>query len=71
MFKAYHSQLPINMQNNFELSHVGQYSLRNRNKFKIRFVRTTLKHNCLSIYGVKLFHSLPYDITSIPTLSRF
>ena len=71
MYKAYHSQLPETMQKNFELTNTGKYSLRNINKFKIRFVRTTLKHNCLSIHGVKLFNSLPHEISSIPTLLRF
>ena len=71
MYKVYHSQLSTKLQNKFELSKDGHYSLRNKNKFKIRFVRTTLKHKCLSIYGVKLFNALPYEISSASTLSRF
>ena len=71
MYKAYHFALPVKMQSKFESADSSHYSLRHKNKFKIKFVRTTLKHNCLSVNGIKLFNSLPDNISSTPTLLGF
>ena len=71
MYKAYHFKLPENMLSKFEFANAGYYSLRNKNKFKVKFARTTLKHNCLSSKGIKLFNSIPDQISSIPTLLGF
>ena len=69
MFKAKKVQLPSNLQNKFELTNSDCYTLRSYSKFKMKIVRTTLKHKCISVYGVKLFNSLPNNLTSIPNIS--
>ena len=72
MFKAMKAQLPGNLQNKFELTNSECYTLRSYNKFKVKFARTTtLKHKCISVYGVKLYNSLPKNLTSIPNISSF
>ena len=63
MYKAYHFQLTSKLQSKFEFSKDNNYLLRSKSKFKIKYVRTTLKHKCLSIYGVKLFNALPKEIS--------
>ena len=72
MFTAYRMELPSNLQCKFSLCHdQSKYNLRSRNKFKVSYVRTRKKQQCLSVLGVKLFNSLPISITSSPNIHLF
>ena len=54
--------LPMNIQQKFMSNVDNKYCLRSKDKFKVKFARTTLKSNCISIYGVKLYNSLSKSI---------
>ena len=72
MFDAYRMKLPSNLQSKFSI-HQDQsnYNLRSGNRFKVSYVRTTKKQQCLSVLGVKLFNSLPNFIASLPNIHLF
>ena len=72
MYKAYNSQLPVNLQSKFELvKNTERYTLRCHDKFKVNYVRTTQMSHCISSYGVKLYNSLPESIRSKPNILSF
>ena len=71
MFKARTKKLPLNVQEKFSLNINANYSLRSVNKFKVKFVRTSLKAKTLSIYGVKIFNKIGFDINKATNLVRF
>ena len=50
------------IQQKFMINVDNKYCLRSKGKFKVKFARTTLKSNCISIYGVKLYNSLSKSI---------
>ena len=54
MFKAKHSQLPHGLQILFI---VNPRNSRREHDFKSIFARTTLKQQCISVTGVKLWNS--------------
>ena len=63
LFKAYHIQLPNNLQNLFVKS-APLHSTRSTHQF-IRYVRINTRAMTLSIYGIKLWNSLPTSITNL------
>lgn len=72
MFRAYRCELPTNLQSKFILTKDDNiYNLRNRNKFKINYVRTTKRQHCLSVYGVKMLNSIPNSIASLVNIHMF
>ena len=72
MYKALHLELPTNLQKMFILhKDTDCYKLRSFDKFKVCFARTNHKANCLSIYGVSLFNSLPNSLTSARSIMSF
>jgi hypothetical protein len=72
MYKAYHLQLPVNLQALFNFSKdLNSYTLRNNDTFHVNYARTSIKCKCISIYGVKLFNSLPKSLTSAKTVIIF
>ena len=72
MYKAFHLELPESLQRMFNLhKDTGCYKLRNFDKFKVCFAHTKHKANCLSIYGVSLFNSLPSSLTSTRSVMLF
>ena len=72
MYKAYNFELPINLQNKFELvKNTERYTLRCHNKFKVKYMRTTKMSHCISSYGVKLYNSLPEYLGSKKNLLSF
>ena len=72
MFKAYHNELPPNVQNHFEVGSCANiYGTRQKDKFKTNYVRTSLKSNCVSGVAVKIWNSLPEKIRSSITLYAF
>lgn len=58
MFKAFHEQLPQNLQNYFVRTRNHDYDMKNKKNFYQKFVRTRKKQLCISISGVKLWNSL-------------
>ena len=72
MFKAYTNDLPYNLQSYFAINNANNdYSLRSTNKFKIKYTRTSLKANCVSVKGPKLWNDLPNSVTCIKHVMRF
>ena len=72
MFKAYTNTLPYNLQSYFSKNNVDEnYSLRSVDKFKIKYTRTSLKANCVTVRGPKLWNDLPKSVTSIQNPIRF
>ena len=57
MFKTYNMILPINLQVMFSVVKDINYSTRQINKFKVKYVRTQMKSMATSVIGVKLWNS--------------
>ena len=70
MFKAYHNELPNNMQEMFNL-HVQIYDTRQKYTFSVHRAHTNVKSMCISIYGVNLWNSIHNTITSSRSLHVF
>ena len=63
VFKAYHNSLPKNLQAYFTLNRtVTSYDMRSRDKFQIKYARTSLKSKLVSIVGPKWWNQLPENI---------
>ena len=71
MYNASLNLLPQNVQRYFSDNCNRVHSLRNDNKFKVIRARTVKKSHCLSVFGVKLFNSLPKDIVSAKNIFHF
>ena len=66
MYRIRKNDIPINLAKHFAQSWENKsYSLRNKEKFKINYIRTTQRSHSLSSYGVKLYNSLPESLTSL------
>ena len=65
MYKAFHFELPINLQNMFIIDKSIYYDTRSKFNFKLRYVRTKLKSICVSVLGVKLWNALDDKVKSI------
>ena len=65
MYKAFHFELPINLQNIFIIDKSIYYDTRSKFNFKLRYVRTKLKPMCVSVLGVKLWNALDDKVKSI------
>ena len=63
IYKAFHNVLPNSLQSMFKL-YVSTHGIRQRDTFRSRRVRTNKQSNCISVCGVKLWHSLHENITS-------
>ena len=60
MFRDYYCQLPGNLQTLFQQCKFNnKYETCSLIKFKIVYTRTTLKANCISVLGSKLWNELP------------
>ena len=70
MFKAYHIKLPNNLQNLF-IKRTPLHSTRSTHQFIREDVRINTRAMTLSIYGVKLWNSLPTSITSLTSCHVF
>ena len=72
MHKAYHNCLPKNVQSYFVLNNVDSvYNTRATDKFKIKYVRTSLKSKLVSVVGPKLWNELPRSITCLVNIVKF
>ena len=70
MYKAKKMLLLI-IQRLFSVDEVAYYNTRELNNMKQVNIRTTLKSNCISICGVKLWNSLQMDLRNSTTWPRF
>ena len=72
MYSAYKHELPSKLQCMFNVSNAEQkYNLRAKTKFEVKYVRTTKSQHCLSVFGVKMFNSLPNVLASQPNIYLF
>ena len=71
MYKARMNKLPSNVQEKFSTNIGMKYSLRSINKFKVNFVRTSLKARTISVYGVKVFNKLAINIVEAKHEQKF
>ena len=71
MYKAFHFELPINLQNMFIIDKSIYYDTRSKFNFKLRYVRTKLKSMCVSVLGVKLWNALDDKVKSIQKFFLF
>ena len=71
LFKAKHNSLPVNVQKLFSLNFDNIHITRQNNLFKVKYARTSLKAKCVSICGVKLWNSLPTDVSNCHSLMKF
>ena len=72
MFNLFHGTLPIQVQRRFT-KYSSVHSTRQNKSFVMVRVRTNIKAMCLSVYGVKLWNTLPDDIkncTSVNILNK-
>ena len=70
MFKAKHNLLPKNIQDLFQINE-NCYCTRQYGKFNCKYVRTSLKYKCVSVYGVKLWNELSGELSSISSKCKF
>ena len=61
MFHLFHGTLPIHLHNRFTIYSTTR-STRRINTFVMVQARTNIKAMCLSVYGVKLWNSLPNNL---------
>ena len=67
MFNVFNGILPIQLQRRFT-KYSSVHSTRQKKSFVIVRVRTNLKVMCLSVYGVKLWNTLPDEIKNCSLL---
>ena len=70
MFNIFHGTLPIQLQIRFT-KYSSVYSTRQTKSFVMVQVRTNLKAMCLSVHGVKLWYTLPDDMTNCTSVNKF
>ena len=68
MYRAFNKQLCIGLQTRIFINSVAK---RNNRLFKVVYCRTTLKSHCISIFGPKLFNSLPEFIQQATSFKSF
>ena len=72
MFNVFHGTLPIQLQWWFRPYQIFECTFYTSTKsFVMVQVRTNLKAMCLSVYGVKLWNTLPDEIKNCTTLNIF
>uniref|UniRef100_A0A3Q3EUW8 Reverse transcriptase domain-containing protein n=1 Tax=Labrus bergylta TaxID=56723 RepID=A0A3Q3EUW8_9LABR len=70
MFKARNKLLPGNIHKLF-FDREGGYNLREKLNFKMLAVRMTLKSQCISIGGVKLWNGMSTELKHCPNMIQF
>ena len=64
--------LPPNLQNRLMLYKENEaYTLTSYSRFETRYVRTTKMSRCISVEGIKIYHSLPFSAKSVVNSSLF
>ena len=72
MYKAYKVSLPISIQQYFTIGNTDlKVVTRQTFKFRIRYTRTTLKSQCVTVAGPKLWNQHPTKITQSINVSIF
>ena len=72
VYRAYHNNLPTNLQSYFMLNRgTVSYDMRSRDKFKIKYVRTSLRSKLVSIIGPKWWNQLPQSIRECVNIESF
>ena len=71
MYKAHKKLLPNNLQLLISLDSDRNHITRQSNTFKQVFARTTLKSQCISVQGIKLWNSLENSIKSSKNIFMF
>ena len=71
MYRAFNNNLPKNIQDMFVLNTDVNYSVRQKNNFKTKYVRTTLKSMSVSSRGVKLWNKLDKKLAYTPDILTF
>ena len=72
MFKAYKNQLPNKIQPLFTYGNRhSNFVTRQKSKFIIHYVRTSLKSHCISSAGPKLWNNLPESLRHCNNFSSF
>ena len=71
MYRAFNNNLPKNIQDMFVLNTDVKYSVRQKNNFKTKYVRTTLKSMSVSSRGVKLWNKLDKKLAYTPDILTF
>ena len=71
MFKARLNKLPKNVQDKFSVKENVKNGLQNSHKFKVNFVRTSLKEKTISVCGVTVFNKLSNEIIGVKNELRF
>ena len=71
MYKVREFSLPDNLQMFFKIKASHNVTTRQDGKFYVIYARTTLKSNCISIYGVKLWNKLGDDLRNLKPLNKF
>ena len=67
MFKAKEGTLPVNLV----LFSINYDATRQKENFKHKYARTTLKAMCFSVYGVKLWNSLEVKLKECKNVNSF
>ena len=70
MFNLFHGILPIRLQRRFS-NYSSVHSKRQKQLFVMVQVRTNLKAMCISVYGVKLWNTLPDEIKNCTSVNIF
>ena len=68
MFNLFHGTLPIQLQRRFTKYSSVHSTLQNKSFVMVQ-VRTNIKAMCLSVYGVKLWNTLPEDIKNCTSVN--
>ena len=71
MYKANHKLLPRNLQRLLVINSDRHYVTRQTNKIEQVYARTTLKSQCISIYGIQLRNSQKCNIQRARALLLF
>ena len=72
MFKFHKQELPSIFNNMFKTnSFYHSYETRNKSNYHYPFVRTSLTQHTLRFQGIHDWNSLPYNLKSSSTLSKF
>ena len=69
-FNIFHGTLPIQLQRRFT-KYSSVYSTHQNKSSVMVQVRTNLKAMCLSVHGVKLWNTIPYDIKNCTSVNIF
>ena len=71
MYKAYHIQLPVNLQKYFIINSGTRNVTRQQKNFFRKYVRTTQKQFCISNCGTKLWNNLEESIIDCKNICHF